>query len=249
MPRLANSSSWLLELTIPVLNEEKSILNQLAVLESYVGQNLQDFGTIGFVIADNGSTDRTSDLARNLAARTSNFRYVRIDTPGVGAALKESWGTSRAQFVGYLDLDLATDLKHLRQALEIMTVGQAEIVNGSRLLSGSIVLGRKWNRTVLSKSFNRIVRIVFRVPFSDGMCGFKILDRAKVQNLLNQDQMSNGWFFATELLIRAERLGLSVVEIPVTWTDDQDSKVRPIRLSAQYLLEIWRLASSLRSES
>lgn len=234
-----------LELTVPVLNEEDGLLPQLATLENFASRNLLGFGEVGFVIGDNGSTDRTPELALQLIAGSPKYRYVRVEEPGVGAALKESWSSSSARFVGYVDLDLATDLLHLEQALEILSRGDAEIVNGSRLLPGSKVFERKWYRDVLSKIFNRIVRLVFFAKFTDGMCGFKILDRERFIESFLLDEMSDGWFFATELLVRADRAGLKISEIPVTWTDDHDSKVKPLKLALQYLREILRLAYSL----
>lgn len=237
-----------IEITIPVLNEEKSIIQQIQKLHEYINETLQDIGKIKLVIADNGSTDATSRHALSLAQELADVEYFRLEERGVGRALKASWIKSTADIVGYMDLDLATDLTYIRPALEQLVLNHADIVAGSRLASGAIVIGRTRLRNFTSRCFNSIVRISFRTRFSDGMCGFKFLRRPILRHLMEFGAVSDGWFFATQLLVIGEYLNYRIYDLPVKWTDDPNSKVKIGKLSIEYLKEIFRLKKLLTTK-
>ena len=235
----------MIEITIPILNEEKTLDKQVRKAYIYIKQNLNDFGIIHIMLVDNGSTDNTQEIARLLCLELPGVYYLRLEEKGVGRALKYSWGQSKADIIGYMDLDLATDLCYLRSALEGLTVDQVDIVNGSRLAKGARVIGRSFIRNVTSRIFNFIVKMVFNTSFSDGMCGFKFLKRSCLENLLEAGAKSDGWFFASEILITGEYLGYRVSEIPIQWTDDPDSKVKIGKLGIEYIKAMRVLHSRL----
>jgi Glycosyltransferases involved in cell wall biogenesis len=158
-----------IEITIPILNEEATLADQVNKTHDYILNNLTDIGDIHIVLADNGSTDKTQVIARDLERTLPGVRYLRLEERGVGRALKASWTQSTADIVGYMDLDLATDLRHLRPALEALKANSADIVTGSRLAKGAKVIGRSPLRNVTSFGFNYIVKLIFNTSFSDGM--------------------------------------------------------------------------------
>jgi len=235
-----------IEITIPVLNEEASIDEKVREVDSFIESNLRSFGDIKIVIADNGSTDGTKAKAEALASELDRVKYLRLEKRGVGLALKASWTTSDADIVGYMDLDLATDLKHLRPMLEKLTSNGADIVTGSRLKKGAKVIGRSRLRNFTSVSFNLIVKNVFKTSFSDGMCGFKFLQRRILDDIMAHGAKSDGWFFATELLVVGEFLKYRIYDLPVIWTDDPNSKVKIIKLATEYIKQIIQLKKTLK---
>lgn len=236
-----------IEITIPILNEEATLADQVNKTRDYILNNLTDIGDIHIVLADNGSTDRTQEIARELQNTLPGVRYLRLEERGVGRALKASWTQSTADIVGYMDLDLATDLRHLRPALEALKAKNADIVTGSRLAKGAEVIGRKPLRNVTSLGFNSIVKLIFNTSFSDGMCGFKFLQRNILGPLMKTGAQSDGWFFATEILITGEHLKYRVLDLPVTWTDDPNSKVKVIKLIIEYLKAMFSLRQRLNN--
>ncbi len=248
-PLLQRPGPPLIEITIPVLNEEQTLAAQVRTLRRFLDEELPDLAPIGIVIADNGSSDRTPELARGLAEELTHLRYLRLEERGVGRALKAAWHSSEAEIVGYMDLDLATDLRHLRPALTPLTEGRADIVAGSRLIEGARVVGRKLSREVTSRAFNLIVKAMFSTRFSDGQCGFKFLRRELLPRLEAHGAASNGWIFASELLIVGEHLGLRVLDLPVVWTDSPESKVRVGRLAVEYLGALRSLRRKLSARS
>lgn len=230
------------DVTIPVLNEEETLDRQVRILHGFLEQNFPTHSQWRIVIADNGSTDNTRHIAAALCDEFPEIQLVKVPEKGVGLALKTSWSQSQADIVGYMDLDLATDLKHFIQAYNALATEGFDLVYGTRLHKKSRVVGRTLKREITSRVFNFMLKTYLGTRFSDGMCGFKWLLRKHVAPLMEGGAVSNGWFFSTELLTVAEWKGLKMCELPVHWTDDTTgSKVDIPRLAKQYLKAMWVL--------
>jgi glycosyltransferase involved in cell wall biosynthesis len=224
------------DVTIPVLNEARTIQNQVRIVHGFLSKHFPNQSQWRIVIADNGSTDDTPHLAAALADEFPEVHVCRVPSRGVGLALKTSWQESKADMVGYMDLDLATDLMHLVQAYHALSTEGFDVVYGTRLHPKSIVRNRTLTREVTSRVFNFILKIYLGTRFSDGMCGFKWLKRDLITPLRQAGAVSDGWFFSTELLALSEWKGYKICELPIRWTDDTSgSKVNIPRLAKQYL--------------
>lgn len=225
--------SKFIELVIPVLNEEKTIKTKIKELMHYLQlHNLNDKFQV--TIVDNGSKDKTADLALELE-EIFPIKFIRLDEIGVGRALKKAWQDSESEYVGYIDLDLSTHLIHLAQVVEILLESKPIVLNGSRYLERSQIKNRKLSRTISSKVFNWIVRNLFGTSFSDAMCGFKFIQKSHFDKLSKKYELFNTWFFCTEILILSEIEKIKVVELPIKWHDDRDSKVKILKLSKVYM--------------
>jgi glycosyltransferase involved in cell wall biosynthesis len=230
------------DVTIPVLNEEPTLERQVRILHQYLSKHFPETGQWKIVIADNGSTDQTRNIAAKLTFELPGVQLVAVPERGVGLALKTSWSQSSADMVGYMDLDLATDLRHFPQAYNAIATEGFDLVYGTRLHRHAKVLGRTLTREITSRVFNQMLKTYLGTRFSDGMCGFKWLRREHVAPLIAGGAVSNGWFFSTELLAVAEWRGLQICELPVVWTDDTTgSKVNISRLAKQYTLAMMEL--------
>lgn len=228
-----------LEITIPVLNEEKTIKLKINEMINFVENNISNV-TVKFIIADNGSTDATERYSLELVDKFENLEYIKLPEKGVGLALRTSWLKSSADYVGYMDLDIATDLEALKIVTSEMEKN-TKIINGSRLLKDSIVINRTLLRELSSRVFNMILKLVLKVKFTDGMCGFKFLDRKIAQELIETGIDTKGWFFSTEIMVKGSWKNIEIKEIPVKWTDDRNSKVKIFSLSLNYLKSIFKL--------
>lgn len=230
-----------IEITLPVFNEVETLEGQVEFLQLFLSKLELSSWVVGLCLADNGSSDGTRELARSLSTRYPNLRVVEIPIPGVGLALQEAWATSSAEVIGYMDLDFSTELRTLSRVMDLFDGESADIVAASRLLPNSTVRGRRVTRSITSRCLNTLLRVVFSVPVSDGMCGFKFL-RKECLPLLHKAGAGNaGWFYSSELLVVGYKLHLRVVEIPVLWVDDSNSKVRISKLSLRYLKDIYSL--------
>ena len=165
------------DVTIPVLNEAPTLERQIRILYDFLKKNFPTTGQWRIVIADNGSADETPQIAERLSAELPEVALVRVLRRGVGLALKHAWTQSKADIVGYMDLDLATDLRHFIEAYEAIALERCDLVYGTRLHPRAKVVGRTLKREVTSRAFNLILRAYLGIRFSDGMCGFKWLRR------------------------------------------------------------------------
>jgi putative flippase GtrA len=140
-----------------------------------------------------------------------------------------------------MDVDLATDLDALLPLVAPLLSGHSDVAIGTRLARGAqVVRGPK--REVISRGYNLLVRASLHNGFSDAQCGFKAL-RAEVARELLPLVRDDSWFFDTELLVRAERAGKRIHEVPVDWVDDPDSRVDLVRTARDDLRGIWRLVT------
>ena len=225
-----------LHITFPVLNEEatlaQSIERTIAFCKAHAFEGHE------LCIADNGSTDRTEEIGRALADRHPEVSYLNVGKRGFGLALKTAWARTNADFVGYMDIDLATDLRHLKEVYDHIRRGDSfQLYLGSRLMPGASVANRTLTREVASRVFNTILQLRLGVSFSDAMCGFKFIDRNLYLRLRDRFEFMDDWFFATQLAVRAEWVGAKVLDMPVAWTDQPNSKssARLVNLSLLYL--------------
>ena len=216
-----------LEIVLPVLNEERSLRASVSRLQEFLAANLDHYDW-RILVADNGSTDTTPDVAMQLARDYDTVGYMRLEQRGRGRALKRAWLESSADILAYMDIDLSTELGATVRLVESIASGGYDLAIGSRLKTGAVVIGRTPLREFLSRGYSLLFRTMFFTGFKDAQCGFKAISRRAAQDLLPLVR-DTAWFFDTELLLLAEKSGYAIDEIPVRWTDDPDSRVRIIR--------------------
>jgi glycosyltransferase involved in cell wall biosynthesis len=207
---------------LPALNEA-DIIEQTV---ERISDALKSYGcTYEIIIAEDGSTDGTDKKADELTKKWSYVRHLHGEKRlGRGRALKNSFKQSKGNVLIYMDVDLATDLKHLRQLIDAVTVEGYELATGSRMMCQSKVK-RTFTRGFASKTYNFMVRAVLGSKVKDHQCGFKAFQRDKVLPWLDEVE-ANHWFWDTETLVRAQRKGYKVKEIPVEWKSTRETKVK-----------------------
>lgn len=229
-----------MNIVIPVLNEEKAL--RQGIEKTLVFLNTTELkGKFIITIADNGSTDQTEVIAKELCNEHEYVHYFKVSKRGVGLAFREAIRTNTSDIIGYMDVDLATDIRHLEEVYSAFKKPETKVVVGSRLLSGSNVYGRSLLREITSRGLNFILKILLKVQFSDAMCGFKFFRNDIAKELVNICSENDGWFYCAEMMIRAEWKKIVIQEIPVIWHDDADSKVKVGKLSMSYMSEIMKL--------
>lgn len=225
------------EVVVPVLNEGHVLAQSVQTLHAFLTEHLPYDWTV--IIAENGSQDNTLDEAHRLASVLPHVRVMTTTHPGRGRALRAAWSGTTADVVCYTDVDLSTSLDHLRPLVEAILQGGYDIAVGSRLLPGSRVT-RSWRRRMISRGYNLLLRTVLGVRFSDAQTGFKALSRRVVTEVL-PDVHDESWFLDTELLVLAERRGFRIADLPVTWIEDDDSRVKLLRTAWDDVCGVVRL--------
>ncbi len=226
------------DIVIPVLNEERALPRCISTLTEFVADHPARDWT--FTVADNGSTDRTQEVARELAARDGRVRVTRLEQRGRGRALKRAWQESDADVRCYMDVDLSTGLQHLPEIVAAVAEQDYDIAIGSRLLPESDVIGRSLTREITSRGYSLLFRSMFLTGFRDAQCGFKAISAAAATELTPLVK-NNHWFFDTELLLIAENSGYRIKEIPVHWEDDPDTRVKVVSTAWEDIKGLLRL--------
>lgn len=211
----------LVEIVIPVYNEERALRPCIEKLRAYLTATFPYKWQIR--IADNASKDRTWEIAEELTHEYPEVRALHLEQKGRGRALRAAWLSSDADIVSYMDVDLSTGLNAFLPMIAAIAVGQSEVGTGSRLMHGARIT-RQFKRELTSRGYNALIKVALRNGFSDAQCGFKAMRRELAAELLPYVE-NQEWFFDSELLLLAEERNLRIIEIPVDWDEDLDSRV------------------------
>ncbi|MDD1729149.1 MAG: glycosyltransferase family 2 protein [Methanospirillum sp.] len=226
-----NSKSFI-SVVIPVYNDisalKKAIPQTLQLME-------QNYSGFEIIIAEDASTDGSAECAASWQERDSRIVHLHRDQRlGRGSALSTAAMRAKGDIFCYFDVDLATDMAYLPQIINVVDEG-ADIATGSRLLSDSDIT-RSLNREIKSRGYNWLVRFILRSRLNDHQCGFKAFRRNKLLALL-PEICDTHWFWDTEVLVRAQRKGFQIAEIPVLWREGPGTTVKS--------QDIWKMGRSI----
>jgi len=231
----------LVDFCLPIKNEEKIIRQNLERLLSYCRQAGFGFSwrVIGVI---NGSSDGSTRILSEFKKKfPQEVDYFEVPEPGRGGALKRYWLATDADALVYMDADLAVNLDDLHRLIDPIIKNGSDVVIGSRLMAGSST-SRSFGRELVSQTYNRLSRLMLHHRITDLQCGFKAV-RAETFRLLSPYLRDDFWFFDTELVILAQRLGHRVREISVDWQENRYEKrpstVKVFRDSLIFLRNLW----------
>lgn len=230
----------MLTIIFPVLNEKLRLESGITrTVEYLTGIAFEDYEII---IVDNGSEDETPEIAAKLCEKYSRVQYERINIRGVGAAFRRGVELSHGDVVGYMDIDLSTNIKHLGEAIHIFkTNEEVEYINGSRFARESDTKGRKWYRKITSQGLLILLKLFLGMKCTDAICGFTFVRRQTAISLVEGCSQDTGWFYMIEYLLRAEKRGVKVLDYPVEWQEDYNTTVKIFKTIFNYLKQITRL--------
>lgn len=230
----------MLTILFPVLNERLRLESGITRTVEYL-QKIE-FDDYEIIIVDNGSEDETPQIAERLCGQYPGVSYERINVRGVGAAFRRGVKLSHGDIVGYMDIDLSTNLRHLGEAIHIFrTVKEVEYINGSRFARESNTKGRKWYRKITSQGLLILLKVFLGMKSTDAICGFTFMRRETALSLVKASSQDNGWFYMIELLLRAEKRGVRILDYPVEWQEDYNTTVKVFKTVCNYLVQIARL--------
>jgi len=233
--------SCLVTIVVPVYNEEVILARNVEYLIDFLSRHFS--GSYEIVVADNGSTDSTQEVAQELRRRHSCVTVQFSREKGRGLALKRAWLGSNAHIVSYMDADLSTNLQAFPELIAALTSSAYDLAIGSRHQKSSRIR-RSFKRNAISRTYNLMIKALFGVGFSDAQCGFKAITSSAARAILPAIHDPR-WFMDTELLVIAERCGYRIKEIPVDWTEVSDSRVQLLTTITQNLYALAKLRLTL----
>jgi len=232
-----------LSVIVPAFNEEERLGRTMLSIISYV-RTLPYASEI--LVVDDGSRDKTADIARRYSSAHPHFKVLRYDNNrGKGFAVRTGMLNALGRYRLFMDADGSTDIRHwsaVRKALN-----ESDIVIGSRHVEGSrIDIHQAPYREALGTLFRRVVRVLFGLTINDTQNGFKAFTADAAERIFRRQTVS-GWAFDVEVLSMAKRLGYSMMEVPITWIDDDRSRMT-LRAMPRMLVDILKIRlSTLRS--
>lgn len=243
MKREVNS----INLLFPVLNERLRLQKGIEATIAYVREHVKI--PCRLTILDNGSEDETPEIGKKLEEAYPEVTYVRVGERGVGVAFRKGIELNDCDIVGYMDIDLSTDLKYLGKTIEMFQQNpELQYVNGTRFSKESDTKGRKWYRKITSMGLVFLLKTIFHMKATDALCGFTFLRKEEAEQLVAESSQDNGWFYTVEFLLRAERDGMKICDMPVEWQEDYNTTVKVFKTIKNYIIQIHRLRKALKSE-
>ena len=209
--------------TVPAHNELPNLRKCIESLLQATPQLNEEFCII---IAEDGSTDGTDVIAQSLEGMHPNV--IHLHSPqklGRGLALKQAWNKIDGDIYVFVDADLATDMKYFPQLINLIREGN-DLATGSRYLKGAKV-NRPFLRDVVSRFYNRLVRMIYKDNVFDHQIGFKAFSKRLIKDELYNCR-SDDWFWDTEIIVRSIHDRYRVVEFPVEW-EEKRGKNTPMK--------------------
>lgn len=194
---------------------------------------------ISVLAVENGSTDGTADVVRSMSEKYPALDVLQLPTPDYGAAMREGFLKAATEWVVNFDIDYFSG-EFLQTALHLPD--HADIVLASKRAEGSSD-ERSLFRRVATWGFNLLLRFVLDSNVSDTH-GMKAI-RREVIDAIGRDVVSTTDLYDTELVIRAERAGFAITEIPVVVREERESKSRLWKRIPRTLVGIWRIRQSI----
>ncbi|MFZ3385216.1 MAG: dolichyl-phosphate beta-glucosyltransferase [Candidatus Methanoperedens sp.] len=211
-------------MVLPAYNEAKRIEG---TVERTAAALCEITSSFEIIIAEDGAIDGTDKICESLARKYNFVMHLHSDErQGRGRALNRAFKASKGEILGYIDVDLATDMDHLKELIQYIRDGY-DFATGSRMLPESNVK-RPLKRGFASKGFNYLTRLVLGSKLYDHQCGFKSFRREALFSLMD-DIKDTHWFWDTELFVRAQRKGFKVKEFPVVWKHGGTTKVNLVK--------------------
>lgn len=227
-----------LSIVIPCYNEAKSITKSVDRVYDYV---------VGLtypceiLLVNDGSKDQTRHVLQELEKRYPGVVKALGYTSNMGKGYAVRYGMEDAIYdrVLFMDADLSTDIRHIDEFYQ--EGDQYDVLIGVRRPGEKNVIVRQgYFRQLIGFLARKITRALTHLRFDDTQCGFKMFNRHVLQDIL-PDLQVNRFCFDVEMLYVAQKRGFGIKDKPVTWVNDPDSRVNPIRDGIRFYRDLLRI--------
>jgi dolichyl-phosphate beta-glucosyltransferase len=226
-----------LSIVIPAFNEELRLPQTLESVAAYIKSRGR---TVEVLVVDDGSRDGTAAVAESFRGKIPALRVVRNGiNRGKGYSVRRGVQEARGRVVLFTDADLSAPIEEADKLVDALQ--QFDVAIGSRAVDRSLITVHESRfREFAGTIFNKIVRLILRLPFVDTQCGFKAFNRERCRIIFEQQRIEH-FGFDPELLYLARHHGLPAVEIPVRWGHSRATKVSMLRDSVGMFLDVFKI--------
>ena len=226
-------ASPFLSVVIPAYNEEYRLPRTLEQIFAFLQE--QSYASEVLVI-ENGSSDRTYEIAREFAERYENLRVFKEEQRGKGNAVKRGMLEAHGEYRFLCDADLSMPIAQINRFLPSQL--NTDIAIGSREAPGAVRYNEPEFRHLGGRLINLAIRLLILPSLQDTQCGFKCF-RAEVADKIFPCQSISGWSFDIEVLFIARKYGYQIVEVPIDWYFDAETKLRAVNDALRMLRDIF----------
>jgi glycosyltransferase involved in cell wall biosynthesis len=212
-----------LQIVVPAINEERRIGETIEALCLHLADRPWRSGVI---VVDNGSADATAEVVDLSHRNRLAVEVIGCRQRGKGAAVRKGILQSTARWVGYCDADLSTPVDCIDKAVGLLAEGWDIVVGSRRCAGAEYVIPQPLLRRCGSMAFRALASPIVG-SISDTQCGFKLFQGDTARSLFRASQQS-GFAFDIEILARAAVRGLQMIELPVSWADQEGSTFKPL---------------------
>ncbi len=210
-----------LSLIIPCYNERKILKPVLEEVILYLKKQKYSWEII---VVDDGSSDNTSGVA--LGFKKRGVSLIKLSpNQGKGAALKKGFINAKGKYVVFTDADLSVSITQLKQMIEKLETGYPVVVGSRRIANSKIVVHQPLIREKMGKVFTFITKGIMGVNLPDFTCGFKGFQNQAGYNIFKRSLISR-WAYDAEIIFLAKKMKYKIGQIPVSWIDRRESRVR-----------------------
>ncbi len=229
-----------LSIVVPAYNEESRLPDTLEALLAYLDQRSFSFREV--LVVDDGSTDRTAEVAARVARAHPHVRLLRnAVNRGKGFSVRRGILQAAGEWVLFTDADLSAPIEELDRLIEAARLRDATVVFGSRALDRSLIsVEQSAFRQAAGRCFNLLVRLATGLRFKDTQCGFKLF-HARAGREICRRQRIERWGFDVEQLFLARKLGFAAAEVPVRWAHCEGTKIRMLYDSLNMFVDLLRI--------
>ncbi len=220
---------------IPAYNEESRLPQTLERLSRFLSTQGYDFEIL---IVENGSTDRTFEIAQAYAAVNAHVRVFHEDRAGKGRAVRRGMLEARGDYRFLCDADLS--MPETQIPLFLPPQRDCDIAIASREAAGAVRYNEPFHRHLSGRIFNTLIRLLILPGIQDTQCGFKCFRAAVAEDLFPRQTLM-GWSFDVEILYLARRRGYRICEVPIDWYFNPESKVNLFRDAIRMFFDLWRI--------
>jgi glycosyltransferase involved in cell wall biosynthesis len=236
-----------LSIVIPAYKEAHKIARDVAAADAFLRSRRGD-GEI--IVVDDGSGDGTADAARELQNQFPSLGVVTYErNRGKGYAVAQGVAQARGDVMMFADAGLCVPYEIATLGLTMLELDMCDIAHGSRRMRGSVLRAQPLYRRLGSQGYKYVVHGLMGVPtfISDTQCGFKMY-RREVARELYSELVTDGFMFDVEIILRALRKRYRILEFPVLWSNDEDTRYDPIKGTLRNFRELARIRWALATE-
>ncbi|MCI0519484.1 MAG: glycosyltransferase family 2 protein [Chloroflexi bacterium] len=225
-----------LSIIIPAHNEERRLPGTLEQTLNFI--QAQPYRA-EILVVENASSDRTLEIAQDFARRSPLIQALEQPLRGKGWAVRQGMLAARGAFRFMCDADLSMPVSEINRFLPPQ-LNEFDIAIASREAPGAIRYDEPQYRHLGGRAVNLMIRLLALPGLQDTQCGFKCF-RAAAAEALFQKQTLHGWSFDIELLYIARRRGLHIVEMPIPWHFNHESKLNVVNDAARMGVDILKI--------